>query len=100
MVTIAPIGWFLLATTIQVNEKTRDELFKVVANLQSRLGRRVSFDEAIMTLIHEASDVSAARKDFEALFGSLQGDRAAWHELKSLRAKEAARLERIARSAP
>ena len=98
IVTVSPIGRFLLATTIQVNEKTRDELFKVVANLQSRLGRRVSFDEAIMTLIHEARDVSAARKDFEALFGSLQGDRDAWHELKSLRAKEARRLEQIARS--
>ena len=88
-----------MATTIQLNEKTRDELFKVVASLQSKLGRRVSFDEAIMTLIQERRDVSAARNDFEALFGSLRGDRDAWHELESLRVREARRLERLANSA-
>jgi len=54
------------STTIQLNEKTRDELFKVVANLQTELGRRVTFDEAIMTLIQETPNLSAARKDFEA----------------------------------
>ena len=74
-------------------------MFKVVPNLQTRLGRRVSFDEAIMTLIQETHGVSAARKNFEALFGSLRGDRDAWHELESLRAREARRLERIASSA-
>jgi len=52
-----------------------------------------------MTLIQETHGVSAARKNFEALFGSLRGDRDAWHELESLRAREARRLERIARSA-
>jgi hypothetical protein len=88
----------VLATTIQLDERTRDELFKVVASLQSRLGRRVSFDEAIMTLIRDTQNVSVARKDFEALFGSLKGERAIWHELESLRTREAKRLERIARS--
>jgi len=88
-----------LATTIQLNEKTRDQLFKVVAGLQSKLGRRVSFDEAIMMLIQETRDVAAARKDFEGLFGSLRGDRRAWHELKALRVMETRRLDRIARAA-
>jgi hypothetical protein len=87
-----------LATTIQVNEKTRAELFKVVARLQSTLGRRVSFDEAIMMLIQETHHMADARKDFGTLFGSLRGDRNAWRELESLRAREAKRLERIARS--
>jgi len=86
-------------TTIQLDEKTRDELFKVVASLQSKLGRRVSFDEAIMTLIREARGVTVARKRFEGLFGSLRGDREAWRELESLRLKETRRLEIMARSA-
>jgi hypothetical protein len=88
-----------LATTIQLNEKTRNELFKVVASLQSKLGRRVSFDEAIMTLITETRDVSAAREKFEVLFGSLHGDHYAWQELESLRSKDVRRLEPIAKSA-
>jgi len=69
-----------LVTTIQLDEKTRDELFKVVASLQSKLGRRVSFDEAIMILIQDMRGTAAARKRFEALFGGLGGDREAWHE--------------------
>jgi hypothetical protein len=88
-----------LPTTIHLNEKTKDELFKVVTSLQSKLGRRVSFDEAIMTLIQETRDASAARKDFQALFGSLRGKRDTWHELESLRIREAKRLERLAKSA-
>ena len=76
----------ILVTTIQLDEKTRDELFKVVASLQSKLGRRVSFDEAIMILIQDMR--GTARKRFEALFGGLTGDREAWHELESLRGKE------------
>jgi hypothetical protein len=98
MVTMGAIG-IALATTIQLTEKTRDELFKVVTKLQSKLGRRVSFDEAIMMLIQETRDLSAARTDFESLFGSLRGDRKVWGELELLRSKEAKRLERIAHSA-
>ncbi len=86
-------------TTIQLDEKTRDELFKVVTSLQSKLGRRVSFDEAIMILIQDMRGVAAARKRFEALFGGLRGDRETWNELESLRERETRRLEQIARSA-
>lgn len=81
-----------MVTTIQLDEKTRDELFKVVADLQS------SFDEAIMTLIHQTRGVAEARARFEALFGILRGDRDAWRELESLRRGERRRLERIARA--
>ena len=88
-----------MVTTIQLDENTRDELFKVVASLQSKLGRRVSFDEAIMILIQDMRGVAEARKRFEALFGGLREDREAWHELESLRGRETKRLERIARSA-
>jgi len=49
-----------LVTTIRVEQKTRDELFKVVAYLQARLGRRVSFDEAIMILIQQERGVAEA----------------------------------------
>ena len=52
-----------------------------------------------MMLIQETRDVAAARKDFEGLFGSLRGDRRAWHELKALRVMETRRLDRIARAA-
>ncbi|MDK2465172.1 MAG: hypothetical protein QI223_10430 [Candidatus Korarchaeota archaeon] len=40
-----------MPTTIQVSEKTKRELLKFVSELQARLGRRISFDEAIMTLL-------------------------------------------------
>jgi len=84
-----------LDTTVQLDRRTRNELFKVVARLQARLGRRVTFDEAIMTLIHETRGVSDARTRFDALFGSLQGDREAWHELDSLRRRELYIAEKV-----
>jgi len=87
-----------MVTTVQVNERTRRELLKIAAELEARLERRVSFDEAIMTLIEQAKRVNAARTRFETLYGTLGPDDEAWLELRRLRREERERLERIARA--
>jgi hypothetical protein len=93
--TIASTAGLSLVRRIQLDERTRDALFKIVTELQSKLGRRVTFDEAIMSLMDETREVNDARSRFEALFGSLRGDRKAWDELESLRRTEAKRLDRF-----
>lgn len=88
-----------LATTIQVSEKTQSELLRVAAELQAKLGHRVSYDEAISMLIQQSQTLQQARDDFGGLFGSLGGDRTVWRELRQLRKAENQRLERLAKSA-
>ncbi len=88
-----------MATTIQVEETTRDELLRYASELQTRLGRRITFDAAIMTLIDESRGVRDARGRFERLFGSLKGEKGVWEELEEHRKDERRRLERKARAA-
>jgi len=90
---------FAMATTIQVNEKTKRELLKVASELQVKLGRKVDFDETIMALIEQIRDMADSRSRFEGLFASIKGDRVAWSELRKLRTGEKRRLERLARAA-
>lgn len=87
-----------LVTTIQVEEKTRDELFKLVAELERRKGRHVTYDEAIMTLMEDARRRDSARVQFRQLYGTLGPDEQAWEELRNLRRGEKLRLERIGRA--
>jgi hypothetical protein len=85
----------LTTTTIQVEEKTRQELFRIVAELAREKGRRVTYDEAIMVLIERAKLRNAARARFRSLYGTLGPDSGIWIELGRLRRSEKARLERI-----
>jgi len=86
-------------TTIQVDDRTRRELLKFASELQGRLGRKVSFDEAIMALIEQARGVTDSKARFERLFASMEGDKVAWSELSKLRKGERRRLDRLARAA-
>jgi hypothetical protein len=87
-----------LATTIQISEETQTRLFQVVAQLQSRLGRRVSYDEAITILIEESRGTGQAREDFRKLFGSLKDHESAWTELRRLKESEKQHLEKSHRT--
>jgi len=86
----------LPTTTIQVDEKTRQALLRYASRLQARLGRKVTFDEAIRLLMDDARETGEARRKLEALFGSLSGERGLWEELESERRRERARTERKA----
>ena len=87
-----------MVTTIQVEEKTREVLFRLVAELERKKGRRVSYDEAIMTLIENARRRDSARARFRRLHGTLGPDEQAWEDLMTLRRGERFRLERIGRA--
>ena len=88
-----------LTTTIQLTEETQSKLFQVVSQLQSELGKRVSYDEAIALLIARTQGTREAREQFEKLFGALRGEKAAWKDLRQLRKTENKRHARLARTA-
>jgi hypothetical protein len=83
-------------TTIQVDEKTRQALLRYASRMQARLGRKVTFDDAIRFLMDDAKETSEARRKLEALFGSLAGESGVWEELEAERKSERARIERKA----
>jgi len=87
-----------MVTTIQVEEKTREVLFRLVAELERKKGRRVSYDEAIMTLTENARRRDSARARFHRLYGTLGPDERAWEDLMTLRRGEKFRFRRIGRA--
>ena len=88
-----------MVTTIRINEETRKRLFAKVAELEARLGRRVSYDEAISFLLDESGETREARIQFTKLFGAVKNDKKVWMELRRLRREDKSRLERLAKSA-
>lgn len=89
----------VLTTTIQLSEETQGKLFQLVARLQSELGKRVSYDDAIALLIQQTQGRQEAREHFEQLFGALRGKKGVWRDLRQLKKTENQRHERLARSA-
>ncbi|MGA2238499.1 MAG: hypothetical protein ABSG74_04735 [Candidatus Bathyarchaeia archaeon] len=85
----------MATTTIQVEEKTRQQLFRIVSELEREKGKRVSYDEAIIALIERARGRDTARVRFRSLYGTLGPDSRVWVELRGLKRSEKARLERI-----
>lgn len=83
-------------TTIQVDEKTRRALLRYASRMQARLGRKVTFDEAIKLLMEDARETGEARRKFETLFGSLAGEAGLWEELEAERKSERTSIERKA----
>jgi len=83
-------------TTVQVDEETKRELVRYASNLQARLGRKVSFDEAIKTSLEEAKGLEEARTKFASLYGSLSGEKGVWEDLENMKRKERLTLERKA----
>jgi hypothetical protein len=88
-----------MPTTVQIDEKTKEALLKFASSLQERLGKRVTFDEAIAALVAEAEGSRQAREKLDSLFGSLARERGLWRELESFRRKEKEAVERKARPA-
>jgi len=88
-----------LTTTIQLSQETQSKLFQVVSQLQSELGKRVSYDEANALLIARTQGTREAREHFEKLVGALRGEKGAWRDLWQLRTTENKRHARLARTA-
>ena len=83
-------------STVQVAGDVKKELFAVAAELQSKLGRRVSLGEAIKVLLeaYRAKERDAAK--MLSLFGCLGSTSEARRLLRELRAGEERGLERLA----
>jgi hypothetical protein len=64
--------------------------------MQARLGRKVTFDEAIKLLMDDAKETGEARRKLERLFGSMAAEDGIWEELADERKRERARIERKA----
>lgn len=88
-----------MPTTVQIDEKTKEALLRFASNLQARLGRKVTFDEAIAVLVAEAEGSRQAQEKFDSLFGSLAGEKGVWRELETLRRSERTAVERKAHTA-
>ena len=88
-----------MPTTVQIDEKTKEALLRFASSLQARLGRKVTFDEAIAVLVADAEGSKQAREKFDSLFGSLAGERSVWRELETFRKSERVAVERKSRSA-
>jgi len=80
-------------STIQVEDDVKRELFAVAAELQSKLGRRVSLSEAIKVLLesYKAKERDVAR--MLSLFGCLGQASDAQRLLDELRVREGNGLE-------
>ena len=74
-----------IPTTLQVDEKTREALLRYASILQTRLGRKVTFDEAIRSLLEESDRATAARRKLDGLFGSLTGEKGSIENLNHSR---------------
>ena len=87
----------MTTTTIQISEKTRSKLFKIINKLEKRLGHRVTYDEAIEFLIKEkVTNVSKEEflnnlKQFQGILKPGEG----MSLLKELRREELEREEKL-----
>jgi len=84
-------------STVQVDDDVKRELFAVAADLQSKMGRRVSLGETIRVLLkaYRSKERNAGR--MLSLFGSLDSASEARTLLKELRSEEEMNLGRLAR---
>ena len=85
-----------MVASVQIDESTKKELVEYASSLQTRLGRKVSFDEAIKISSEEKKGVEEARRSFASLYGSLTGGEEVWRELENTRKADRIALERKA----
>jgi hypothetical protein len=86
-----------MVTSVQIDERTKRELLQYASSLQARLGRKISFDEAIKLSLEEKKGVEEARRKFSAFFGSLSDEsRSVWKELETARKADRRALEKKA----
>lgn len=83
-------------STIQVDDDVKRELFTVAADLQSKLGRKVSLSEAIVMLLEAYRTRERNVAKMLSLYGCLGQASEARRLLAELRAEEERDLERLA----
>lgn len=83
--------------TIQVSEDVKIRLLKLAAQLQMKLGKRVSLDDAIRYLLKSIRD----KDKLNSFYGCLSGEKVeeARRLLKELRDEEEKRLEKLEKEA-
>jgi len=84
-------------STVQVEDDIKKELFAIAAELQSKLGRRVSLSEAVRMLLetYKANERDVAK--MLSLFGCLVPIPEAKKLLREIRAEEEKELEHLTR---
>ena len=85
-----------MVTSVQIDERTKKELLEYASSLQTRLGRKVSFDDAIKLSLEEKKGVEEARRKFGSLYGCLSKDKSVWKELENARKADRIALEKKA----
>jgi len=83
-------------STIQVEEETKQRLFSIAAQLQSKRGKKTSLNEAIKHLISVYLSQERDVSGILSLFGCLRSEPKARTLLKELRAREKEKLEELA----
>ena len=84
-------------TTIQVKEETKKHLFSIAAELQSKRGQKTSLGDAIKYLINTYHTGKRDIPKMLSLFGCVTQTQKAHTLLRTLRAKEEKKLEKLER---
>jgi predicted CopG family antitoxin len=83
-------------TTIQVEEEVKRELYAIAAELQAKLGRRVSLGETIKVLVEAYRNKKRDLAGILSLYGCIGPSEDARKLLKELRAGEIKIFEQVA----
>ena len=83
----------IMVTSIQVNEKTKKQLFEVIVQLENKKKRKVTYDEAIVHLI-EYLKAKSRKKKLSSLFGCIEKEKAQ-KDLTELKHLEERKFERL-----
>src|SRR5487761_295396 len=67
-----------MVTTVKIDDVAKKELVKYASILQATLGRKISFDEAIRSLLGQMRGLDEARRKFDSLYGSLSDEKGIW----------------------
>ncbi len=83
-----------MVTTVQINEKTREELLIVKAQLETQTGKKHSFDDAIQWLIENSKKPSVDEriKKSEEYFGSAKNLNISLDDVSEVRKEKHARI--------
>ncbi|MHA1991906.1 MAG: hypothetical protein ACW981_15705 [Candidatus Hodarchaeales archaeon] len=86
-----------MATTVQLNKKTKEELLIVKARLEQETGKKHSLDDAIRWLIEKerSPSVEERLKTINESFGVIKDLEITLDELTNLRKERSSRFEDI-----
>lgn len=83
-----------MATTVQISEKTKEELLIVKAQLETQTGKKHSLDDAIQWLIENSKPptVEERIKKSEEFFGSAKDFQISLDDVSDVRKEKNARI--------